>query len=81
MLLHAGLLQKRRVTSHACMQISGETVGDIRVVPDMHTRKAMMSAEADAFIGIPGGFGTLEEVRAALALRACAAFPREQAAD
>ena len=51
----------------SCMQISGETVGDIRVVPDMHTRKAMMSAEADAFIGIPGGFGTLEEVPLACA--------------
>ncbi|EIE19309.1 hypothetical protein COCSUDRAFT_25815 [Coccomyxa subellipsoidea C-169] len=43
-------------------EISGETVGEIRIVPDMHTRKAMMSAEADAFIGIPGGFGTLEEL-------------------
>ncbi|CAL5221821.1 g4078 [Coccomyxa viridis] len=43
-------------------EISGQTYGELRVVPDMHTRKAQMSAEADAFIGIPGGFGTLEEL-------------------
>lgn len=43
------------------LQISGTTVGEIRIVEDMHTRKAMMFAEADAFIAIPGGFGTLDE--------------------
>ncbi|KAK9839266.1 hypothetical protein WJX81_004770 [Elliptochloris bilobata] len=43
-------------------EISGPTLGDIRVVPDMHTRKALMAAEADAFIALPGGFGTLEEL-------------------
>lgn len=43
------------------MQISGTTVGEIRLVDDMHTRKAIMFAEADAFITIPGGFGTLDE--------------------
>lgn len=43
------------------MQISGSTVGEIRLVDDMHTRKAIMFAEADAFISIPGGFGTLDE--------------------
>ncbi|KAK9830081.1 hypothetical protein WJX72_009660 [[Myrmecia] bisecta] len=43
-------------------EVSGESVGEIRVVPDMHTRKKMMSDQADAFIGIPGGFGTLEEL-------------------
>lgn len=32
------------------------------VTPDMHTRKARMSALADAFIALPGGFGTLEEL-------------------
>jgi len=30
-------------------------------VPDMHTRKSRMYAEADAFIVLPGGIGTLEE--------------------
>ncbi len=31
------------------------------VVPDMHTRKAMMAENADGFIALPGGFGTFEE--------------------
>lgn len=31
-------------------------------VPDMHTRKIRMFEEADAFIVLPGGIGTLEEV-------------------
>ena len=43
-------------------EISGTTVGELRIVPDMHTRKRMMFDEADAFIALPGGFGTLEEL-------------------
>ena len=34
---------------------------EIRVVDSMHERKAMMAELADAFIAMPGGFGTLEE--------------------
>ena len=34
----------------------------LEVVSDMHARKARMSALADAFIALPGGFGTLEEL-------------------
>ena len=33
----------------------------LHVVRSMHERKAMMSDLSDAFIGLPGGFGTLEE--------------------
>jgi uncharacterized protein (TIGR00730 family) len=43
------------------MQVSGTTVGKTIVVKDMHTRKAKMFQEADAFIAIPGGLGTLDE--------------------
>lgn len=32
------------------------------VVPDMHTRKRMMFDRADAFVALPGGVGTLEEL-------------------
>ena len=32
------------------------------VVPDMHTRKRLMFERADAFIALPGGVGTLEEL-------------------
>jgi len=33
----------------------------LEIVPDMHTRKARMAELADAFIALPGGYGTLEE--------------------
>lgn len=32
------------------------------VVPDMHVRKRMMAERADAFVALPGGIGTLEEL-------------------
>ncbi len=35
---------------------------DLRVVASMHERKALMAELADAFITLPGGFGTLEEL-------------------
>lgn len=35
---------------------------EFHVVPDMHRRKAMMADLADAFIALPGGIGTLEEI-------------------
>ena len=35
---------------------------DIRIVADMHTRKHDMFQAADAFVALPGGIGTLEEV-------------------
>jgi len=34
---------------------------DLRVVNSMHERKALMSDLADAFVALPGGWGTLEE--------------------
>ncbi|RZC49678.1 hypothetical protein C5167_018109 [Papaver somniferum] len=43
------------------LEISGPTVGEVRVVPDMHERKAVMAKESDAFIALPGGYGTMEE--------------------
>jgi uncharacterized protein (TIGR00730 family) len=35
---------------------------ELHVVPSMHARKAMMSDLADAFVALPGGFGTFEEL-------------------
>ena len=35
---------------------------ELHVVPDMHQRKQMMAERADAFIALPGGIGTLEEL-------------------
>jgi uncharacterized protein (TIGR00730 family) len=34
---------------------------DLRRVASMHERKALMVSLSDAFIALPGGFGTLEE--------------------
>lgn len=34
---------------------------ELRIVQSMHERKAVMSDLSDAFIALPGGFGTLEE--------------------
>lgn len=39
-----------------------EEFGRTIVVRDMHTRKAMMAKRADAFVALPGGFGTLDEM-------------------
>lgn len=35
---------------------------DLHVVTTMHERKAMMAELSDAFIALPGGLGTLEEI-------------------
>jgi uncharacterized protein (TIGR00730 family) len=35
---------------------------ELHVVETMHERKAMMASLADAFVALPGGLGTLEEV-------------------
>jgi uncharacterized protein (TIGR00730 family) len=34
----------------------------LEVVPSMHARKARMAELADAFVALPGGWGTLEEL-------------------
>ncbi|XP_047342181.1 cytokinin riboside 5'-monophosphate phosphoribohydrolase LOG8-like isoform X2 [Impatiens glandulifera] len=44
------------------LEISGETVEEVRIVSDMHERKALMARESDAFIALPGGYGTMEEL-------------------
>lgn len=43
-------------------QITGETIGEVKAVDDMHQRKAEMVRQSDAFIALPGGYGTLEEL-------------------
>lgn len=39
-----------------------EEIQETIVVPDMHTRKQLMFERADAFVALPGGIGTLEEL-------------------
>ncbi|KAA8537433.1 hypothetical protein F0562_026880 [Nyssa sinensis] len=45
-----------------CKEITGETVGEVRPVANMHQRKAEMARHSDCFIALPGGYGTLEEL-------------------
>ncbi|KAL4194545.1 hypothetical protein AMTRI_Chr05g69170 [Amborella trichopoda] len=44
------------------LEISGQTVGEVKTVADMHERKAEMARQSDAFIALPGGYGTMEEL-------------------
>ncbi|XP_060195825.1 cytokinin riboside 5'-monophosphate phosphoribohydrolase LOG8-like [Lycium barbarum] len=44
------------------VEISGHAVGEVLVVADMHERKAEMARRADAFVALPGGYGTMEEL-------------------
>lgn len=43
-------------------QISSDLYGETILVDDMHTRKRMMAQKASAFVSLPGGLGTLEEM-------------------
>lgn len=43
-------------------EVGHRGVTDLRVVGTMHERKALMNELADAFIALPGGLGTLEEL-------------------
>lgn len=43
-------------------EIVGETYGEVKIVADMHQRKSEMEKNADAFIALPGGYGTMEEL-------------------
>ena len=45
----------------AAREIAHPGLPDLRVVGSMHERKALMAELADAFIALPGGFGTFEE--------------------
>jgi uncharacterized protein (TIGR00730 family) len=42
-------------------EVAHTGLADLRVVRSMHERKALMAQLSDAFIALPGGFGTLDE--------------------
>jgi uncharacterized protein (TIGR00730 family) len=50
-------------------ELAHRGVTDLRVVADMSIRKQQMVAISDAFIALPGGFGTLDELFEVLTLR------------
>ena len=42
--------------------LAHNSLGEMQVVGTIHERKARMAEVADAFIALPGGYGTLEEL-------------------
>lgn len=46
----------------AAREIAHGRLADLRLVETMHERKAQMAALADAFIALPGGLGTFDEL-------------------
>jgi len=46
----------------AARELAHRKVADMRVVPSMHARKALMADLSDGFIALPGGLGTFEEL-------------------
>ncbi len=49
------------------LEVAHEGVSELHITNTMHARKALMAERADAFIILPGGFGTFEEMFEALA--------------
>ena len=43
-------------------EIAHRGLSELIVTPDMHARKARMARLADAFLALPGGYGTLDEL-------------------
>ena len=48
-------------------EISHQGCAELHVVDTMHTRKALMGERSDAFLILPGGYGTFEELFEVLA--------------
>jgi uncharacterized protein (TIGR00730 family) len=42
-------------------QVEHRGLTELHVVRTMHERKAMLAARADAFVALPGGYGTMDE--------------------
>jgi cytokinin riboside 5'-monophosphate phosphoribohydrolase len=55
--------------SLVAVEIADQAADELIVTPDMLSRKAEMAARADAFVALPGGFGTLEELMEQLTAR------------
>jgi uncharacterized protein (TIGR00730 family) len=43
-------------------ELAFENVDELVMTETMHERKAIMAARAEAFVALPGGFGTFEEI-------------------
>jgi uncharacterized protein (TIGR00730 family) len=52
------LIERERECKTPDPEFFGETV----IVEDMHTRKRLMAQSSSAFVALPGGYGTVEEL-------------------
>jgi hypothetical protein len=44
------------------LEVAHDGLTELHVTDTMHTRKALMGERSDAFLALPGGLGTLEEL-------------------
>jgi len=51
------------------LELAYEAADELIVTRDLRDRKAIMEDRADAFIALPGGFGTLEEIIEVMVLK------------
>ena len=49
------------------LEVAHDGLSELHITDTMHTRKALMGERSDAFIILPGGFGTFEELFEVLA--------------
>jgi len=49
------------------LEVAHHGLTELHITDTMHTRKALIGSRADAFIALPGGFGTFEELFEVLA--------------
>jgi uncharacterized protein (TIGR00730 family) len=49
------------------LEVAHHGITELHITSTMHTRKALIGEKADAFIALPGGFGTFEELFEVLA--------------
>lgn len=60
--MKAGGIVRGIIPESFAHKVSHRGLTELRVVASMHERKKIMFDLSDAFIALPGGFGTLEEV-------------------
>jgi uncharacterized protein (TIGR00730 family) len=61
-LSHGGRVVGVIPESLQALEVGHRSLHELNVVPTMHVRKQMMAERSDAFIALPGGIGTLEEL-------------------
>ena len=61
-LAHGGRVTGVIPASMVDRELAHRGITDLRIVGGMHERKALMASLADAFLVLPGGMGTLDEL-------------------